>query len=444
MRVRRFVQEGELVVESPRPKLRLVTSAEERVRSVRGLTWVLGVGAFGLAWSITTVAAYVPAILDEYTPSTTLIGLVLAVEGLFAIFVPLLIGPMSDATRTELGRRRPFMLLALLPMGVTLTLVAFMDNLAAAALALFGFFFAYYIYEPPYRGLYPDLLPDTVYGRAQGVQHLFRGAAIGGALVTGGILLGVWAPFPFLVAAWITVVTCGSVVLLVRERRSVKREYEQFRTALAAPWRIVRREKNVRRFLIANTAWETAFAGMRTFVVLYIIVGLDQPFWVSSAVLGVVAAGYMTAAAVAGRFGDQFGIAKVILGASVVYGLGLLAAGFGTSWSHWFLMPIFLVAVAGGTVMTLAWALLFKVMPPTHHGAVTGLATTTKGFGLILGPLIAGAAIDIFRPVLESTEGFAVVWPVVAIPVLAAIPLVALLADAEEGLSAPGRRSGDA
>ncbi len=417
---------------SGRPALRLVTSAEDRVRSVRGLTLVLGVGAFGLAWSITTVAAYVPAVLDEYTPSTTLIGLVLSVEGLFAIFVPLMIGPMSDATRTELGRRRPFMLLALLPMGVTLTLVAFMDNLAAAALALFGFFFAYYIYEPPYRGLYPDLLPGYVFGRAQGVQHVFRGAAIGGALVIGGLLLGVWAPFPFLVAAWITVLSCGAVVLLVRERRTLKREYQNFREALTAPWTIVRRERNVRRFLLANTAWEATFAGMRAFVVLYIVVGLDQPFWVSSAVLAVVAAGYTVAAAVSGKFGDQFGIAKVILGASVVYGIGLLLAGFGTGWSHWFLLPIFLVAVAGGTVMTLAWALLFKVMPDQHHGSVTGLATTTKGFGLIIGPLVAGAAIDIFSPILQSTDGFAIVWPVVAIPVLAAIPLVAQLSDAEE------------
>ena len=423
------------------PKLRLISSADGPVQSVHGLTWVLGVGAFGLAWSITTVAAYVPAILEEYTPSTTLIGLVLAAEGLFAIFVPLLIGPISDATQTELGRRRPFMLLALLPMGVTLALVAFMGSLPAIALALFGFFFVYYIYEPPYRGLYPDLLPDTVYGRAQGVQHIFRGIAIGGALVTGGVLLGVWAPFPFLVAAWVTVLTCGAVVLLVRERRSDKREYKHFRSALPVPWELVRREKNLRRFLIANTAWEAAFAGMRTFVVLYIIVGLGQPFWVASAVLAVVAVGYVTAAAVSGRFGDRFGIARVILGASVIYGLGLLGAGFGTSWSHWIFIPIFLVALAGGTVMTLAWALLFKIMPPTHHGSVTGLATTTKGFGLILGPLIVGAAIDIFRPVLESTEGYAIVRPLAAIPVLAAIPFVALLVDAEDRLSAPGRPS---
>lgn len=399
--------------------------------SVGPLIWTLGLGAFGLAWSITTVAAYVPPLLGEFTSSTTLIGLVLSAEGAFAISLPLLVGPMSDATQTSLGRRRPFMLLALLPMAVTLALVAFMHSLPSAALALFGFFFAYYIYEPPYRGLYPDTLPDSVFGRAQGAQHVMRAAALGGALVGGGFLLAVWEPFPFLLASGVTLVTCGAVVVMAREEVEGKREYERLRSFLAAPWRIVRRDKNVRRFLVANTAWEATFAGMRTFVVLYIIEGLDQPLYVSSVVLAVVAGGYVVAASVSGWFGDTFGLGKVITGASVVYGLGLLAAGFAQTWHSWYYGLIFPVAVAGGTVMTLAWGLLFKIMPATDRGAITGLATTTKGLGLIIGPLGVGAARDIFHPFLESTDGYAVVWPACAIPVLIAIPLAALLADAE-------------
>jgi Na+/melibiose symporter-like transporter len=117
------------------------------------LIWILGLGAFGLAFSITTVAAYLPPVLAKFTDSSTLIGLVLAAEGVFAFFIPFLVGPMSDSTQTPLGRRRPYMLLALGPMAVTLGLVAFMPNLLLTALALFGLFFAYYVYEPPYRGL---------------------------------------------------------------------------------------------------------------------------------------------------------------------------------------------------------------------------------------------------------------------------------------------------
>jgi maltose/moltooligosaccharide transporter len=408
----------------------------------RRLIWVLGLGAFGLAWSITTVAAYLPPLLGKFTDSSTLIGLVLAAEGIFAFFVPLLVGPVSDATHTSLGRRRPFMTLALAPMAVALASVAFMSSFHATALALFAFFFAYYVYEPPYRGLYADLLEPGVYGRAQGVQHVFRGAALGGALVGGGFLLAVWEPAPFVLAAGVVLAACGAVVLLVEEGPAGEREYERLRTFLAAPWRVVRRERNVRRFLIANTAWEATFAGMRTFVVLYIIDGLDQPLYVSSVVLAVVAAGYVTAAALSGLFADQFGLGNVILGASWVYGLGLLTAGFAQSWHWWYYALIAPVAVAGGTVMTLAWGLLFKLMPEGDTGTVTGLATTTKGIGLVLGPLAAGAAIDIFRPVLESTNGYAALWPAMAVPILAVIPLVALLADAERKTSPTDRAPG--
>ena len=395
------------------------------------LMWTLGLGAFGLAWSITTVAAYLPPLLRQYTDSSTLIGLVLAAEGGFAFFLPLLVGPMSDATQMSLGRRRPFMVLALGPMAASLALVAFMHSFGATTLALFAFFFAYYIYEPPYRGLYPDLLPDTYFGRAQGVQHLYRGVALGGALVGGGFLLDVWQPFPFVLAAGITLLACGAVVVLVQEPAAGPPEYERLRTYLAAPLRVVRRERDVRRFLFANTAWEATFAGMRTFVVLYIIDGLDQPLYVSSTVLAVVAGGYVLAAAIATRFGDHWGLGNVILGASVVYGLGLLGAGFATTWHWWYYGCIFPVAMAGGTVMTLAWGLLFKIIPAGDRGTISGLAVTARGLGLVIGPLSAGAAIDILRPYLSSTDGYAAVWPVMAIPILAAIPFVIRLADAE-------------
>jgi MFS family permease len=428
-----------------RSELELVVPTPAPAHAGTGrLAWTLGLGAFGLAWSITTVAAYLPPLLGEFTSSSTLIGLVLASEGAFAILLPLLVGPVSDATQTSLGRRRPFMLLALAPMTGALAAVAFMGSLEAAALALFAFFFAYYVYEPPYRGLYPDCLPADTFGRAQGVQHVFRGAALGGALVGGGFLLAVWEPFPFVLAAGVTLLACGAVIVLVREPANPRREYDRLRTYLAAPWRVVRRDKNVRRFLVANTAWEATFAGMRTFVVLYIIDGLDQPLYVSSVVLGVVAAGYVTAAALSGLFADRFRLGHVILGASWVYGLGLLSAGFAQTWQWWFYAWIAPVAVAGGTVMTLSWGLLFKIMPPGDRGTVTGLATTTKGIGLLVGPLAAGAAIDIFHPYLESTDGYAALWPAVAIPVLAVIPLVALLAEAEGSRDATGRASAPA
>jgi MFS family permease len=149
----------------------------------------------------------------------------------------------------------------------------------------------------------------------------------------------------------------------------------------------------------------------------------------------VVTVGYALAALVLGPFSDRLGVGRVIVWASAVYGTGLLLSGLVSQWHSWYYVPLFVVSVAGGAVMTLAWALLFKLMPGHDEGAVSGLAVTTRGIGLLIGPPLVGAAIDLFRPVLDQTHGYAIVWPVVGLPILAVLPIVARLARAERDQS---------
>jgi MFS family permease len=398
----------------------------------RRMFWTLGLGAFGLAFSITTTAAYLPPHLRHFTDSGSLIGLILGAEGVFALLLSPVIGPWSDTFHTPLGRRRPFMLAALGPLGFCLLLMPFMPNLWTTTLIVLAFFFAYYVYEPPYRGLYPDLLPETTYGRAQGVQHVLRGIALGAALVGGGWLLKVWEASPFVLAAFVTTGACGAAILFVAEDGGHGRVFEGVAAYFKRSWRILREEPEVRRFLLANAAWEGTFAAARTFVVLYVIKGLDESQSVANELLAAVATGYVVAALIAGRLGDRFGIARVIFFASFLYGGGYIVAGTATQWHDWYFALIVPVAIAGGTVMTLAWGLLFKLMPVQHRGAVSGLATTTKGLGLLLGAPIAGIAIDVARPWLHATDGYQIVWPVCGIPILAALPLVYRLMTAEQ------------
>src|SRR5512132_4655793 len=218
----------------------------------RRLMWSLGLGAFGLAFSITTTAAYLPPLLHRFTSSGGLIGAILGAEGIFALTVSPVVGPWSDSFHTPLGRRRPFMLVALGPMAFCLLLIPFMPNLWTTTLLVLAFYFAYYLYEPPYRGLYPDVLPPSAYGRAQGVQHVLRGIALGVALVGGNFLLKVWSPAPFLTAAFVTTAACGVTILLVREDGGHGRVFEGFLAYIKQSWNIFWQEKDVRMFLIAN------------------------------------------------------------------------------------------------------------------------------------------------------------------------------------------------
>jgi MFS family permease len=400
----------------------------------RRLLWTLGLGAFGLAFSITTTAAYLPPLLHRFTDSGGLIGAILGAEGVFALALSPVIGPWSDTFHTPLGRRRPFMLVALPGLGFCLLLMPFLPNLWTTTVIVMAFFFAYYLYEPPYRGLYPDVLPPRAFGRSQSVQHILRGIAIGVALVGGGFLFKLWRPSPFLLAAALTTAACGLTIYLVQEDGGHGRVFEGFWAYVKRSWSIFWQEGDMRRFLLANAAWEGTFAAARTFVVLYIIDGLHQSKVMSSAVLGAVATGYVIAAVFSGRLGDRFGLARVIFFASFIYGTGLLLGGLAQTWHDWYFGAIVPVAVAGGTVMTLAWGLMYKLVPEQHRGAASGLATTTKGIGLCIGAPAAGLAIDLARPYLHATNGYQVLWPICGLPILAAIPLLVRLIKVEDGL----------
>ena len=338
-------------------------------------------------------------------------------KGVFALTLPLVIGPWSDTFHTPLGRRRPFMLVAVGPIGFCLALMAFMPNLWTTALLVFAFFFAYYVYEPPYRGLYPDLLPERVYGRAQGVQHLFRGIALGGGLIGGGMLYHLWQPAPFLFAAGIVSAACLVPVLFLREDGGHGRVFEGVATYVRHSWRVLRREPRCR----ALPARERRLGGhlrrrpdvrrpLHHRRARRAALDLDprsrrrcRRLRPGGSRLGVGRRPLRT------RTGDHLVLARLrarACSAAASRPSGTRGTSPSSSSSR----------VFAGAVMTLAWGLLFKLMPPDDRGAISGLATTTKGIGLIFGTLLAGILIDVLRPYLPATDGYQVLWPILAYP----------------------------
>ena len=359
-------------------------------RGRRRAIWALGLGSFGLAWSKTTIGTYLPAVLGEFTSSASVVGVVLSAEGWFAISLPLLVGPLlgcdADSVRAPPAvhgfRPGPDRAVAgdgglhAEPRSDRVRRVRILLRVLHLRAAL--------------SGALSDLLPSEAFARSQGAQHVMRGIAVGIALISGGFLLHVWQPFPFVLAAAVSAIALGAVIALVDEREGGRRHYERFRSYLAAPWRIVKAERDVRYWMVVNTAWEATFAGMYTFVVLYITKGLNEPLYVSSTVLAVVAGGYVVAAMLAGRLGERFGIGRVSLVVSIVYGAGLTLCFVAREWHNYYYALIAPIAFAGGMTMTLAWGLLFKVMPAHDRGAVSGLGIMTKGIGLLAGPLGVG------------------------------------------------------
>lgn len=394
------------------PSSTLNRSAERR------FLLLLGLPAFALSLSVTTVSGLLPVLLESQS-GPLVAGALVAMEGVFALLLPPIVGPWSD----RYGRRLPFVAAAGAIATAALVLMALGGPLWLFAVWIALFQVGYFAYLTPYFALYPDLVDDEEAGRAQGLQGAWRSVGLGVAFVAGPFLLGVWRPAPFLVAAAvIAVVTPLFGAVVMRRVREQGRSGTGGAGGFGGLVGLVRSNPAVGWFVVANGLWETALAALRAFAVLFVVQGLGREESFASMVLAVVVVASVVAAPLSGWLADRLGERRVIAVCLWVYGLGAIVPALTQSVA--ILPVVLLVALAAVSLMTLPYALLMGLLPESDHGSGAALFAISRGLGLLAGPLLAGLAITVLRPVFAGTDGYAALFLVVAAAVLATLPLL--------------------
>lgn len=118
------------------------------------------------------------------------LGLLEACGALFAVVIPLFIGPLSDRCRSRFGRRRPYMAAgAVIAAG---GLAVMLGALAARSLPIY--FLGFFLLQigantalGSYSGVIPDLVPKSERGLGSGVMAM---------MTQSGTLLGLLVAFP--------------------------------------------------------------------------------------------------------------------------------------------------------------------------------------------------------------------------------------------------------
>lgn len=381
---------------------------------------LLGLPSLGLALAVTVVVTYTPILAKRFTSSTTAVGTVIAIEGLVALFLPVLTGTWSDHLRTRWGGRLPFLMAGVPVVAASLLVIIFADSLLMLILCALLFFTAYYLAYEPYRALYPDLVKDEAAARAQSFQAMWRGIGTGIALIGGSFLLAVNERLPFIMAAVLVVVSTAVFIWELLKRRGVPdqrhRQSESIRESFAGTFSLLKEKRQLRYFVIANALWELTLAALKSFILLYLTAGLGRSRSFAAVCISAVAVCMFLGAPFAGKFADRYGKVKVASIAALVFGIGITVPIFTTQ--IWVMAPILPIAALGGaTVLTLPYAILMPMMPEDQHGKLTGLYSTSRGIGLMLGPLLTGAAVGLTRHWLPA-RGYSAMWLVCSLAML--------------------------
>jgi len=394
-----------------------------RVRRHQGrFLAMLGLPSFALSLGVTTVSGLIP-VLVAAEAGPVVAGALVAVEGVFALTVPLVVGPLSDRT----GQRLPYLAIAGAVAGTTLVLIGLTDPLVLVAAWVMVFYVAYFAYLTVFYATFPEVVDEGVRGRSQGSLGTWREVGLGVGLVAGPALLSLWRPAPFLLAAlvFVTVTPLFGALVAPRLRSAATRRRAAAGTGRGSVRRLLAEHPAMGWFVAANALWELALAALRAFAVLYITVGLERSAAFASMVFAVVVVAALLAAPAAGWLADRFGRRPVLRVALWVYGVGLVLPVVSTSP---YLLPfVFAGALGAVTVMTLPFAVLMDVLPDGDDGSAAGVYGFSRGLGLLAGPLLAGAAISVGEPLFASSNGYAAIFAVASLAVLASIPLLGRL-----------------
>ena len=152
-------------------------------------TFYMGFAFFAILMLWQMYNYYCPLFLESMLGDSKayVIGLIMAADNIFAIFMLPLFGSLSDKTHTKWGRRMPYMVVGMIASAICFPLIAVMyyvNSLVGLIIMMGLILIIMNIYRNPAVSLMPDVTPKPLRSQANGIINLvgYIGAVLGGAI----------------------------------------------------------------------------------------------------------------------------------------------------------------------------------------------------------------------------------------------------------------------
>lgn len=394
-------------------------------------TFLLGFGFFGVSVLWAVYNAFVPIFLSQHFGlAPGLIGFIMTLDNIAALFIQPPIGALSDRIRTPIGRRMPFILVGAPIAAIAFALVPMAQALPLFMVSIITMLLAMAVFRTPVIALMPDITPSALRSQANGVINFMGGVGAIIAFLVGSSLYENSPNLPFWVGAVLILLASALVLIFIREPK----EYEAIPEEEAGVIRNLQiiaadRDKSALRLLLAIFFWFLGYTAIEAFFTLYGTNHLRLSEAESARQLGDLSLFFVLAAIPSGLMAARIG-RRVTISAGIILLGALLLVIF-------FLPPsVLIVALAQvpllGTVRVIsvllmvggvAWALIninslpmvVDAAPQDRIGTYTGLYYFFSTLSAIVGPISNGWLVQLTGNNYNAVMLLAPVFMVVAL-----------------------------
>ncbi|OJF76116.1 MAG: MFS transporter [Treponema sp. CETP13] len=346
----------------------------------------------------------IPLILQNtFGLKETVVGFVMSIDNILAVFLLPLIGGISDRVDTRLGKRTPFIIVGTIVSVVFMLLLPFADSAEIFwlfVLALGVTLFSMAMYRTPAVALMPDLTPRPLRSKGNAIINLM-GAL--GAIYTLILIKTIVDPgdrpnyFPlFIGIAGIMIIAVIILIFTIHEKSLAKTIAEEYPEEAKEDAKIEEEglspdvKKSLMFILISISLWFMAYNAVTTAFSRYAtkVWGLGGGAYAGCLMVATVAA--VLSYIPIGFISEKLGRKKTIMGGVVIMIICYLSASFFSNFN--FVINVFFafIGFSWAAINVNSLPMVVEMSKGSDIGKYTGLYYTFSMSAQIVTPILSG------------------------------------------------------
>lgn len=341
-----------------------------------------------------------------------IIGIIMAMDNLFALFMLPLFGYLSDKTRTKYGKRIPYIVIGMILSILVFPLISvayLLSSLWGVILAMGAVLIIMNIYRSPSVALMPDVTPKPLRSKANGIINL---VGYLGAILGGGISMifkftdqNINYIVPSLIGSALMFIALVILIFKINENKileetaldmQIGEELSETTEKIEENKPLSKADKrNLIILLVATFLWFASFNAVETFLSVY-----SKNVFGDSSVAGTAVI-ILTFSSIiifipAGILSTKIGRKNTVIIGLLTIILAVVILIFQTKFNIIAIIAFALAGIGWASINVNSYPMLVEMTHQANIGRYTGLYYTSSMAAQSLTPIVAGAVMTFF------------------------------------------------